>query len=564
MINFNLESTEKNARTLLEGMWYTELPELLDKERLCNNLLNVLMNIDIWKIYDSYEMDEKDFITDYKNIDSPSYLRMPGVEPVTYYAFKNNKSLREMQIPNLIHYIGFIYNSLWIFDDLFEELYSNPDNKNYIDNSNSYVVLNELFHIPKEYEDDEEVELGVFTNKNNKIQGSAIMSSNRARYEQVAEAYLYGMKMDIESFFPNVYTHYLDKIHAMEPFDGFEGTKRYFTFLDTFHQRINNNQTKGIPAGTFSAHIAAELCMLCVDAKVRGCVDANKIGYIRYVDDLTFFADSQEELIKMEFDIQKVLNVFRLRVNGNKTNIFRNATSRQLTNIEEINHRFGDWFSDQENHKLSTNDIQFLKEYVASLIEEERTSQVKVILTKLLKGIASNVVDIQQEYRALFCYLITLIFENENLAVHCYRILDELLKSDFSKECYGILKKKTGMVDAKYSETLLQIWHYYVLIKYMNKLEKKKFFEEHAHMLRNPIIYTFFVEVGDKENSHIVRKIKEGFLLEETNSGWKKKIIYSKWWLPLLKIRMVDLHNYERIFEKSYYPKVLEDIIRVI
>ena len=206
MIDFELESTAKNAQTLLEGMWYMELPELLDKERLFSNLMEILNHINDGNIYDSYKTDEQNFITDYKNIDSPSYLRKPGVEPITYYVFKNNKSLREMQIPNLIHYISFIYNSLWIFDDLFEELYCNSDNKAYIDNSNSYVVFNDLFFIQKQYDEEEEVELGVFTNKNNKIHGNAIMSSNRARYEHIAEAYLYGVKMDIEFSNPLIYT----------------------------------------------------------------------------------------------------------------------------------------------------------------------------------------------------------------------------------------------------------------------------------------------------------------------------------------------------------------------
>ena len=82
------------------------------------------------------------------------------------------------------------------------------------------------------------------------------------------------------------------------------------------------------------------------------------------------------------------------------------------------------------------------------------------------------------------------------------------------------------------------------------------------HMLRNPIIYTFFVEEGERENSHIVSKIKDAFLFEETNSGWRKKIFYSKWWLPLLKIRMVDCHNYENIFESCYFPKVLDDMLK--
>lgn len=562
MIDFELESTAKNAKTLLEGMWYMELPELLDKERLFNNLIDILVQINNGYIYESYKADDQNFITDYKNIDSPSYLRKPGVEPITYYVFKNNKSLREMQIPNLIHYISFIYNSLWIFDDLFEELYCNSDNKAYIDNSNSYVVFNDLFFIQKQYDEEEEVELGVFTNKNNKIHGNAIMSSNRARYEHIAEAYLYGVKMDIESFFPNMYTHYFDKISDMEPFDKWGNSKQYFKFLDTFHQRINNNQTKGIPAGTFSAHIAAELCMLCVDERIRKLIDSSKVGYIRYVDDLTLFADSQDELIRIGMDIQKVLNEFRLRVNGNKTKIFKNSVSMQLTNIDEIKNKLGFLYSDERTHILDTNEMQYLKEYIAVLIQKEKISQVKTILTRLLNCITLGSIDTLNVHLSLFCYLVTLLYEDENLAVHCYRLLDKLIEKDSKNECYSILEKKTEIVDVKYSETLLQIWHYYVLTKHIGKDERKKLFLERADKLKNPIIYTFFVEEGIKENAHIVRKIKEVFLTEETDRGWRKKIFYSRWWLPLSKIRMGDRHNYEKIFESSFFPKIFDELLK--
>ena len=91
----------------------------------------------------------------------------------------------------------------------------------------------------------------------------------------------------------------------------------------------------------------------------------------------------------------------------------------------------------------------------------------------------------------MFCYLLTLLFENENLAVHCYRILDEMMKKDSQKKCYAILEKKTEIVDSKYSDTLLQIWHYYVLVKNMNKQDKKKFFEEHAYVEKSNNIYIF-------------------------------------------------------------------------
>ena len=80
---------------------------------------------------------------------------------------------------------------------------------------------------------------------------------------------------------------YLDKIKDMEPFSSMENVADYFIYLDHFHQRINCNQTKGIPAGVFSAHIASELLMICVDDQIRKGMPEEGMEYIRYVDDLT-------------------------------------------------------------------------------------------------------------------------------------------------------------------------------------------------------------------------------------------------------------------------------------
>ena len=80
---------ESNVEALLQGMWYSELPELIDITRIYHNMRNVLEKIGRGD-YAYYKVDDNGFIIDFKGIDSPSYLRKPGVEPITYYTFKRN------------------------------------------------------------------------------------------------------------------------------------------------------------------------------------------------------------------------------------------------------------------------------------------------------------------------------------------------------------------------------------------------------------------------------------------------------------------------------------------
>lgn len=561
MIDFNMESLETNAKILLRGMWYAELPDMLNMGQLEENIMSVLQYQDEIG-YDAYDTYDTGLIKEYKNIASPSYLRSPGVEPITYYTFKKNKSFREMQIPNLMHYVSFVYNSLWIFDDLFEPLYCDPRNEKIVGSSNSYVVFNEEFYIPLGYEDVEEIELGVFTDKNNKIQGNVVFARNQERYDSVAEAYLYGIKMDIESFFPNIYTHYFDKIGAMPPYSNMSDVQNYFTFLDIFHQRTNNNQTKGIPAGTFSAHIAAELCMLCVDEKIRQEIQGEDAGYIRYVDDLALFADSSEMLEKYKVKVQKILNDFRLRINGNKTEIFRNARNGQLTNLDEISRELSFLNGTDECVLLNGSHLKEIKGYIAELLEQNRISQIKAVLSILLKGVEREKIKITDIDFSLFCYLQTLVFEDENLAWNVYKLMDTIMCIHMRAEYLEILKKKIPVIDNEYSDTLLQIWHYYIITKHMDALQKCGFWKEKEKGLTHPVIIAMFVVEGFHKNAKVFQKIKELFQKEDSGNDWKQKIIYSRWWLPLCKIRMVDEYNYEAYLQSTLFPKVLADLTK--
>ena len=183
MIEYDNPNFNANLSALVQGMWYSELPELIDLDRIYNNFESVLRSMESGK-YPYYPLDEDGFIKDYKAVTSPGYLRKPGVEAITYYTFKKDHSLREMQLVNLIHYCGFVYNSLYIFDELFSELYITEENWEYVDNSNSYVVAGESFWIDTGYDDEEEFEEGVFINENNKISRWAKIEDAKMRIHE--------------------------------------------------------------------------------------------------------------------------------------------------------------------------------------------------------------------------------------------------------------------------------------------------------------------------------------------------------------------------------------------
>ncbi len=560
MIDFEADNTEINAKILLEGMFYSELPPVLDDSVMKENIIEVLKKMDDEEY--TYFRFQNDLIKDFKDIVSPDYIRGNGVETITYYAFKKNATLREMQIPHLLHYCSFIYNTLAVFDDIFTPLYLEPDNGNYVKNSNSYVVIGDRFIVSSGYDAWQELEEGVFTTDNNKIQNNAMFGENRRRYHEQQGAYLYAVKMDIESFFPNMYTHYFEKIAEYQPYKQLGFEKEYFVFLDNFHQKINNNQTKGIPAGVFSSHIAAELCMLCVDYLIREEIDGQEIGYIRYVDDMTFFSDSKQKLEQMEIALQRILNQFRLRVNGNKTTYYTNVrTLDNAADIHAVRERLK-FLKQDVSCELTENDFRCFKSYLCELLECGNAAQMKTILSIFLRRLTEGKITLSEDAYSWFCYIYLLAFDNQNLVCHVYKILDQILTQVPDKSAYlAVLNQKTGYLNERYQDTLFQIWHYYVLVRHLRQGERAACMQEYFNLGgANPIVVCWFVKDGNGQNRDLIKQIKKVFTAEAGEQNWKQQIMFSRWWLPLFKIKMVDGFNYDSFMNGTSFPEPLTDL----
>ena len=560
MVDLTQENYLTNARLLLHGFWYAELPDLLDMNELEEYIEDIFDEIENGQV-SSFKQDPDDFIFDFSKIVSPPYIRTPGVEAISFFDFKKNNSLREMQIPNLLHYIAFIYNTLLNFEPLFQTLYLDSDNTQYVANSNSYLVFEDEFVLHSYDDDDNVIAAGVFTTKNNKINTSAALTENKKRL-LIAEAdYLYSLKMDIESFFPNLYTHNFEKMANKIPFSQLGVDLRYFQFLDRFHQRINNNQTKGIPAGTFSSHVAAELCMLCVDEEIRTYLKNCKspVGYVRYVDDLNFFSDSESELAELYPAIQSILNKYRLRINGNKTESIHSVYTSQVAYLAEVEHEFPKLKLSDSKQEVTISDFFLFKRYVGKCLKDNRSSQIRGILTLFLRRLQGDNLSIDEILDELFYYLLKLVFEDVSLTAHIYRLLDFILKHAFdSTPLISALKRKQSKIDAEYPDTILQIWHYYVLFRYSSNLDRANMIASLKCKHFNPLVATCMVLSGKGTNKELYKIIRDAYKQESGSSQWQSEIMNSKWWLPLFKISKYDSHDYDHFMKSNNFPPLLK------
>ena len=572
MIDTNDNLQKKNIELLMDGYWYEDLPPIIDVKSLNDSIKNIIKNMD-FDIYKDFSREDG-LIVKYKNTEAPFYIYNDGIESITFFEFKKNGALREMQIPNLKYYCTFIYNTITVYDRLFKRLYNEEVFNKYIYSSNSYILFNGMFHVHKMYDGDEEfIRSGLFAVKNNKTTGQLSLEENNIRYLEKQGTKLYSVKVDIESFYPNVYTHYLSKIKDAKPYKDNINCNVYFDFLDYYNMKINNNQTKGIVTGVYSSSIAAELLMLSVDCEINKII-SDDVSYIRYVDDLTFFSDSLEKIYSKLPLVQSVLNKYRLRINNNKTEVKKGIYNMSYVDIYDLKKRFAFFDLESSNSTKCDKEIFYnIKGYVARAYDNNLKSEIKAFLSMLRRAIESKKLYFDNDEKInlkkhMIAYMLQLACLDPIFSSRCYRVIIEILnlvdKNDKKSEIMELLKTKNDFINNTYKNSLLQIWHYFVLGKYDNTISISQLKNEFKNDEINPIILASFVKEQKNSNKEIFDYIKniysEDIGQEVESSYWKKSIMFSKWWLPLLIIYLKDGKNYSEFYESNHFNQIYKDM----
>lgn len=218
----------------------------------------------------------------------------------------------------------------------------------------------------------------------------------------------------------------------------------------------------------------------------------------------------------------------------------------QPSYINELEKEFPLLILDEETKKMQLSDFLEIRKYIAFCLESSRISQIRTLLSILYKRIETHKLDINKFNNELFNYVLKLAFEENMLVYHTYRLLDAILQQTVDcKVMIMSLSNKRTKVDNEYSDTLLQIWHYYLFFKYAGASQKEEVLASIGNKTYNPLVLASMVSHGKETNKVLFRMIRDTYKKESNSSQWKNEIMYSKWWLPLFKISRYDTHDYD-------------------
>lgn len=502
---------EKNINTLIEQLYSTKLPPLLGhmfnypyklikkmyEDKICIYRKNESGIINVVKPNDRHKNDDN-----IKNIKKP--LNVPkylfgnkGSESIKYFSFKNDGSLRPMGIVNPMWYFSFIYNILISFDkkNWLNELYNSNDFKNIIHHSNSPIIGYDgqiasngydSYLFDDDYNYSSYYETNQYFINENTSKTAKFFQNNQEKMVLEEATNPYYLKSDVESYFQNIYTHKLENLKDCFPYNeagkfNTELKNDFFIFLDEFNMSVNDNHTKGIIQGPLSSSISAELLGIYIDYQIISKQNEenksdnikSKIPFIRYVDDMTFFATDES---KLENQKEKLFRIFRrqgLTQKSEKVKIAKGFAPDKSADMNDIYNKLT--FLNNPYVKYFRNILFDIRRYLKFNLSEDNIVQVRATLTKLkgfFKNISNNEIinkNAKLIYIFLYSFILKMIYTNPNINSHGYKLIDMIIQSINNKEIkiymLRMLLNDTKYIEKHYAETEIQIWHYYLIGK---------------------------------------------------------------------------------------------------
>lgn len=149
------------------------------------------------------------------------------------------------------------------------------------------------------------------------IERGAGFGDFKDKCEMEAYRFKYKLKLDINNFFPSIYTHTLGwSLHGKV--NG-RNNSLFGNQLDELVRNTNKKQSVGIPIGPDTSVILSEIIGVSLDIHLQN-LNTDLIGF-RYVDDCNFYFDTRSMAENCLEQIEIFLNDYHLSVNDSKTSI---------------------------------------------------------------------------------------------------------------------------------------------------------------------------------------------------------------------------------------------------
>lgn len=299
----------------------------------------------------------------------------------------------------------------------------------------------------------------------------------RAKYK-----YQYFSNLDIQNFFPSIYTHSLswailgDKAIAKAK-DNIKNSDLFANATDIIVQKINFNETHGLVVGPEFSRIIAELLLTRVDINLnirlskKGINNNSDYLIYRYVDDYLIFSMDESIAKEIESDLRDELLKFNLSINLSKSKVQKRPFKIYSTPIVELKRALKEFEYEKmlikNNSKIEGPIIGYqatwndMLEKIEKIINENPDSSKRVVnyflktmLTSIelnhshrgsmlnLIDIISNVYSLDINYRSTM-YLVSIYAKVHNNSKIELAKLNELLA-----EKKGVIDKETQVISS--------------------------------------------------------------------------------------------------------------------
>lgn len=566
---------KKDISILIEQIGSTSLPPILNYFKNIQQVMDRIENhsLSIFK----YNVSNEICNIDSSKVNIPKYVFHKGAESINYFTFKNNLSKRSMGIANPIWFFTFIFNIVKANQIWVEKFYHDELTEKVRFHSNSPILgrINRLKFKYGDGEVGEEITVQEYLTgiTNEKIgKKSHAFKKNQQKSMQIEGTKPYYLKVDIENYFQNIYTHQFEKLGSQYPFEKYETdnhfVKDFFVFLDNYNMAINNNHTKGILQGPISSSISAEFLGLFIDTQIEKRLDES-VDYYRYVDDFTFFSTDNSKLEAQLELFDRILRPLELSRKGEKTLIASGFPPEKRADLSEVLEKT-QFLKKKSN--ISQSDILNFRYYLSELMKDGNIAQIRATLTMTSNSIESNFknlpVDVKQSIY-LTPMLLKLVYSLPVVADHVYKLLRTLLRHSTPRETSRILQvltDNTKYVEDHFAETNVQTWHFYLLFSYLKSSDKKRLLSRILSRSNedlqgtDPLILASVISDDFQMNYSIYEHVKNIYMVE---NNWNPKTVtnlqgigYSKWWPVMLNLYgYIKRQNGKSMRKRQYYKK---------
>lgn len=154
---------------------------------------------------------------------------------------------------------------------------------------------------------------------------------------QLEKRFKYQLLLDVAKCFDSIYTHSIS--WAVKDIELVKRNRRSKTFgndFDAIMQKVNYDETSGICIGPEASRIFSEIILARADTdalyKIQKCTKLKyKIDFEcrRYVDNYYIFANDENHLLSIKYEIGEALRAYKLHLNEAKTETVRRPFSTQ-------------------------------------------------------------------------------------------------------------------------------------------------------------------------------------------------------------------------------------------